>query len=401
MPNADAPPNGGLRAWMATSGGLAVQICTVGYINSFGFFQSYYTDHLLPGYTPSAISWIGSLQGFLLNFFGILSGPLFDRFGIKAVIVPSGVVLVFSIMATSLSTRYYQLMLAQGLLGGIAHGMVFTPSISAVGQLFTTRRSCAVGIATIGSSVGGIILPIMMRELWLVVGFAWAIRIVGFVVLALIMYASLVMEDLAHARRRRRFFIPRAWSHPPYLLVNLGFLLALVGVYSPSVYIIDYSQSCGMTPSLAWYQVTIYNAASLIGRLILNLAGDLFGPFNVSIFTYIYAACSIFCWTAATTPAGIVVWISFYGFAAGAVLSIYVPVVAKVCPKPGDLGTYVGQGLAVCGLGVLAGTPATGALIHHYGYLSASMLCASTMLAGAFCLLAARFCLVKSVFAAV
>lgn len=39
--------------------------------------------------------------------------------------IPGTVVLVFSIMATSLSTRYYQYVLSQGILFGLGVGMLY------------------------------------------------------------------------------------------------------------------------------------------------------------------------------------------------------------------------------------------------------------------------------------
>jgi MFS family permease len=72
----------------------------------FSVFQSYYSTTLLASKSSSAISWIGSLQAFLF-FFGAASGPLSDRLGVKAVVVPAGLTLVFSVLTTSLSREYY------------------------------------------------------------------------------------------------------------------------------------------------------------------------------------------------------------------------------------------------------------------------------------------------------
>lgn len=44
-------------------------------------FQAYYEETLLKTTSPSAISWIGSLQAFFLFGGILLGGPLFDRYG--------------------------------------------------------------------------------------------------------------------------------------------------------------------------------------------------------------------------------------------------------------------------------------------------------------------------------
>jgi len=51
-------------------------------------FQEYYQTHQLRHETPSAISWIGSLQTFFLFGGSLVGGPLFDRYGAKVFFSP-------------------------------------------------------------------------------------------------------------------------------------------------------------------------------------------------------------------------------------------------------------------------------------------------------------------------
>jgi hypothetical protein len=53
----------------------------------------------------------------------------------------------------------------------------FYPSISSVATHFAEYRATALGIAAAGSSTGGIIFPIMLRRLFVEVGFPNAVRI--------------------------------------------------------------------------------------------------------------------------------------------------------------------------------------------------------------------------------
>lgn len=101
-------PEGGLRAWSVVAGSFCVLFCTFGYLNAYGYlltgrvnyrpsakpfakcylhirplrvYQDYYQEHQLSSMSSSSISWIGSVQVFLLYAGGLLGGPLFDRFG--------------------------------------------------------------------------------------------------------------------------------------------------------------------------------------------------------------------------------------------------------------------------------------------------------------------------------
>lgn len=231
-------------------------------------------------------------------------------------------------MMTSLSTEYYQLLLAQGVLGGMAYGMIFTPAVSCVGQYFTTLRAWAMGVVVAGAAIGGIIFPIMLQKLQPRIGFGWAVRVVGFVLLALLIYASVMTREFA-PRRRQGFFVPGAWKNGPYVLANMAFFISLFGTYTPMFYIIDYCLYRGIDPQLAYYQVAIYNAVGCFGRILPNFAGDKPGRFNMSIACYMSCAILCFCWTTTTDVPGITLWNAFYGFFSGAIFSLYSPTIAQ------------------------------------------------------------------------
>ena len=86
---------------------------------AFGTFESFYALTYIPSFTASSISWIGTIQSWLLIACGIFSGPLFDR-GHYAVMLLSGSVLaVFGFMMLSLSHKYYEIFLSQGVCMGL------------------------------------------------------------------------------------------------------------------------------------------------------------------------------------------------------------------------------------------------------------------------------------------
>lgn len=74
-------PEGGSQAWLVAAGTAGILFCSLGYSNSFGVFQSYYMRHQLQEHTPDDISWIGSIQAFLVFSSGAIGGPIFDRYG--------------------------------------------------------------------------------------------------------------------------------------------------------------------------------------------------------------------------------------------------------------------------------------------------------------------------------
>ena len=125
-----------------------------GLVLSFGVFQSFYLTHFLRDDSPSRISWIGTTEFFCLIAIGIFTGPLHDRGYHNALVCVSCAIIIFAIMMLSLSTKYYQIMLTQGVCLGIGSGMILVPALTLVANSFTTKRALAVSLVTAGSSIG-------------------------------------------------------------------------------------------------------------------------------------------------------------------------------------------------------------------------------------------------------
>lgn len=119
-----------------------------------GAYQSYYETVLLREKTASEISWIGSLQTFLLLFGGVLAGPLFDKGYLRSLVLTGSILVVFGMMMTSICDRYWQFMLSQGVVVGLGYACLIVPCFAIVPQYFTKRRALALGVAVSGSSLG-------------------------------------------------------------------------------------------------------------------------------------------------------------------------------------------------------------------------------------------------------
>ena len=109
---------------------------------------------LLRTESPSNIAWVGSVQAFLILFVGSVSGPIFDAGHFNFLLRTGSFCLVLGLFMTSLCKELWQLALAQGILTGLGGGMLFLPAIAIIPQYFTTRKSLATGIASVGSSSG-------------------------------------------------------------------------------------------------------------------------------------------------------------------------------------------------------------------------------------------------------
>ena len=156
---AEAAPDGGVEAWFVVFGGWCCYLSSYGWLSSIGVFQTYYEQTLLRSYSSSTISWILSVQAFILSGMAPVNGKIFDSYGSNSLIRVGSFLHIFGIMMISLCTEYYQLFLAQSVCSGIGAAMVFHGATNAVSTWFRTRRGLALGLASSGASIGGVVMP--------------------------------------------------------------------------------------------------------------------------------------------------------------------------------------------------------------------------------------------------
>ena len=255
-----------------------------------GVFQAFYQANQLRAYSPSTISWISSLEIFSMFFFGPAIGKVYDNYGPRGLLLAGAFLEVFGLMMTSLATEYYQFLLAQGLCSSIGASMVFYPAMSTVTTWFFKKRAFAFGIIAAGSSLGGVIFPIMVQRLIVDVGFPWAMRSAAFLILFMLAIANLTITSRMPPNptplNLMEFVVP--FKELPFDLTCLGSFLFFLGMFLPINYIITEAQHFGMSDSLAQYLVPILNAASLFGRTIPGYLADKIGRFNMMVIMTIF-----------------------------------------------------------------------------------------------------------------
>lgn len=384
-------PDGGITAWLQVIGAFFLFFNSWGIVNTFGAFQTYYDSALSS--TPSAISWIGSIQGFLLLIIGVLTGPIFDMGFFRTLIAVGSFMTVFGMMMTSISTQYYQIFLAQGVCVGLGSGCLFVPSVAIVSTYFSTKRSFAVGLAASGSSLGGIIYPAIFHQLQPRVGFGWATRVIGFIALVTLGMCLAIMKRRVTPPARRRLFDLQPWKEYPYTLFTLGEFLGFMGLYIPFFYISSFALlKTTSSEELAFYFVPILNAASVFGRIIPNFIADKTGPLNVLIPCSIISAVLSLCWIAIHDVAGLTVFAIFYGFFSGTFVSLPPSTVASLSPDMKQVGTRMGMSFSFAGLGLLIGNPIAGAIIDLKtgDFVRAQIFCGVIVAAAAVVMIFAR-----------
>lgn len=286
--------------------------------------------------------------------------------------------LTFGIVMLSFCNEYYQIFLTQGLIVGISSGILYIPSLACLSTYFTTKRGLAVGIALSGSSIGGMVYPIVFRRLEPTIGFPWATRVVGFIVAGTLGLSILMLKPRIKPGQnsRRRLFDKSAFTDVPFMLFTAGFFFAFSGYYvpiflEPTFAVHQVKQSEG----IAFYLIALLNGASVVGRVVPGLIADRIGPMRVLIFGFLAGGLISLGWIGVKNFAGLIVFCTFYGLFGGLIPTMPATAISALCPSLDVVGTRMGMAFFPAGIGVLLSTPVAGALAtaSSDGFLGAQL----------------------------
>jgi MFS family permease len=121
-----------------------------------------------------------------------------------------------------------------------------------------------MGIVATGSSVGGVIFPIMITRMIKSSGYPWAMRTAAFLILGLQIGAILTVKPRTKPVPKKmpigRLTAP--FTELPFALLLLGILVLTYGIFVPVVYLaVQGFEQAHMSDQMAQYLVSIFNAA--------------------------------------------------------------------------------------------------------------------------------------------
>lgn len=378
-------PDGGTAAWTVLLGTWCIFFSTFGLCNSVGVFQTYYVTQALTQYSSSSISWIISFMLWVLNFLPIFWGFAFDRFGPKWMLWGGTIIYIFGLMMLSLSTQYWHFFLSMGLVCPIGASAINTAGMSSLVTWFHRRRALVFGIMMSGSSVGGIVLPIMIPKLVASIGFPWAIRAVSLVFLALLAVACLTIRSRLPPYTKPvdlRAYV-RGVREPAMLSTVAGLFLVFWGIFLPYNFVILQARSQGMNAELVIYLLPILHSAGLFGRFASGLLADRAGRYNVMIvITLLSGVSGLALWVPIASDAGVIAFMAVFGLLSSGISSIGPTLIAQISDIR-EIGARTGTAFAFQSFGLLTGSPIASAVVDATGgsYIGLQLFCGLSIFA--------------------
>ncbi|KAJ5760492.1 hypothetical protein N7520_007648 [Penicillium odoratum] len=363
-----------------------------GVITSFGIFQQYYTNTF--HWSESDTSWIGSIQMLLVFAIGVFAGRTVDAGYYRLTLFLGIFFQLLGLFAASAATKYWQFFLAQGVCSGLGHGLIFVPAITAVSSYFSRWKTLAVGLASSGSAVGGLIYPAIASRLLYTIGLEWTLRVMGFVMMVTYIPSVIWARSAFSPRQSGPLVEWSTFKELPYTLGLLNFFLIYWGIIFAFFYAGRFAQDkLAASREDSLHLLMIINGCGIVGRIFPCLLADIkFGLLNVLTGFTLFGSIAIYSWECVESLETMYIFVVFYGLCAGGLQSLLSALVPCLTTDANKVGTRMGMMMTIVSFSALTGTPIAGALIQYDGgsYRYAQIFAASVMLAAALCIAGAR-----------
>ncbi|WP_423378224.1 MFS transporter [Burkholderia sp. LMG 32019] len=341
--------------WYVVAAAFAVTF--VGFGSAYTF--SAFVESLQRDFAASRgqISLVFSLAGFLYFGFGIVSGPLADRFGSRRLAVAGMLLTGAGLAAAGAAHTLLQVYIAYGLGVGLGVGCAYVPAVGAVQRWFVRRRGFASGLAVAGIGVGTLVMPPLASALIAHIGWRGAYFTLAVTAVVIGAGMSLLIEndprgrgllpdgEAAHepgggakvtgpdagasasgaaagrqpvaASAPAGATVREAVTSRPFASLYAACLFCSFGVFVPFVHLVPYALDHGVASSTAVLLLGAIGVGSTAGRFFLGGLADRFGRRASLLAMYAGMAVALVAWagagTVATLAAFALVFGVFYG----------------------------------------------------------------------------------------
>lgn len=259
----------------------------------------------------SMIALAGSLTFLVSGLFSPIAGYLIDKYSIKLWMIIGCGVLGFSMILHAQATTLMMIYASRSLMG-VSLGLIgVLPSTVLVSKWFSRRRGTAVGIVLTGTSIGGVLIPLMATPLIAHYGWRAAMMFVSLIVWVVLLPAVIFFvrnhpadlgllpdggsvdaarenEGFAKAKtvqQQMGLTLRQALSTPMFWVFGICASLIFYPIFVTTQQFILYLQTprIGMSAEQAGFAQASLFAVSVGGKFFFGFLSDKFAPTRVML----------------------------------------------------------------------------------------------------------------------
>jgi len=348
--------------WLMVVAGFLVLMVSWGSQFAFSVFLIPLTDQF--GWTRANTAGVFSFNYLLFGAGSIFSGKLTERFGPRAVVGVGGGLMGGGLVLCAAIQNLWQLHLVYGVIIGLGASTTWGPLAATVSRWFFSHRGLAMGIMSLGISIGIIVLPPLSRHLITRLGWRMSFVFLGLLTGVLIIGISFLLKKDPKEKGLGPYLknpgrvedgkvsdtqsaagedwgLSETLATGAFRIVFVANLFWMIGFYMVSVHLAAYGTDLGLSPMAAAFAVSLIGGGSIFGKVSMGVISDRIGPRKVLAINMFLAGLSIFGLVASGNAFWIYLLAALFGFAYGGIAP-QVPVLAAQFFGLSSLGSILG-----------------------------------------------------------
>ena len=386
--------------WVIVTSAFLITFITCGVNFSYGVF-------FLP--IINEFGWSRGLASVVMLVAGLayattlpLTGILADRYGYKWVLAVSAGCLSLGLILSSTITELWQLYIFTGLLVGLSISASFAIPVALVSLWFNKKQGLALGIATLGISLGTATIPVLISYMISTTGWRPALLWAGVAVAVICIPATLLMRNpprnikvagspvdkeketvVQASDLETGLSVSEAFRTRQFWMIFITFLLFLSSLGLVMLHLVPYAVDSGMAPVQAAILLTLIGIFGIAGRLASGVLSDRIGIKPIMLFCTVLLGLNIAYIAFSNTVWAFYIFASIYGVTYSGFVTQMVRI-TRVTFGGKSLGSVFAALMVSDGIGFGFGPWIAGNIFDATGSYQASFLAAAVglMLAG-------------------
>ena len=274
---------------------------------SFGIFLPYLNEAF--DLSTAAGSSFFSLRCVCMAFSFVFAGRLIDTHDARYLTFFGGLVGAFGFLLSSFAGNVWELYLTYSVMVGIGDGFLYILPVTIISRWFVKKRALAIGIATAGVPVSGLVVNPLTT--WLIESFGYerALVYLSVIFTAILCSAFLVKsrpedmnlkaygedpEDAAGNTGTSDWSAKEAFSHSSFWLMYAAFFFGFNTFLIIIVNLFNFSVGAGITPLVAAGAPAFIGVGSIIGRIFFSgVMTGILRDVRILFVCYFFQAASI------------------------------------------------------------------------------------------------------------
>ncbi|XP_067659764.1 monocarboxylate transporter 5-like isoform X1 [Haliotis asinina] len=177
-------------AWVIVGATFCINLIQVGMYRSFGIlFVEFLKEFKASTSVTSLIMGIYSASYSLTALFGL--SIVLDRFSVRATCLIGGILMSLGGILSFFAMNIEFLIFTQSILSGMGSALLYGPGLVIIGLYFEKRRALAQALSSCGVSLGGMIIPQLVRVLLHEYGLRGTLLICGGLLMEILIFVLL------------------------------------------------------------------------------------------------------------------------------------------------------------------------------------------------------------------